>query len=352
MNLSPLWLTWFVLGLALPLLSLNGWLIVIMLQALQPLPSIFVTALLTAFVLDYPVRWLERHQVRRSWAIAIVGSLTLILLVNLGIILVPIALNQLNDLIRSLPGWMGSAEQQLALAETWFQGRSWLLDVGKILPRLVESLSSQIQTIGGTVLDVGLRAISQMVDLLFSGVLTIYLLLHGPQLWHVMFDRLPGNLLRLRIALRQSFRNYFVGQASVALLKGVTMTIAFLLLKLPFGLLFGTTIGVLSLVPFGSPLGIAIVSLLLALNNLPLGLTVMVVAGAIEQVIENFVTPKLLGNATGLNPVLILAAVLLGAKLAGVLGVILAVPLASCLNLLLAKSEDVDPKPEPVTEEP
>jgi predicted PurR-regulated permease PerM len=341
-NVSPLWLTWFVIGLCLPLLSLNGWLLVMIVQALQPLPSIFIMALLAAFVLDYPVRWMERHRVRRSWAIAIVCSITMILLVSLGIVLVPIALGQLAELIQSLPSWMGSAEQQLTKAESWFQGRHWVIDLGKLLPRLLESLSSQAQSIGGTVLDVGLRAISQMVDLLFSTVLTVYLLLHGPQLWNSIFDRLPGNLLRFRQALRQSFRNYFVGQASVALLKGLAMTIAFLLLRLPFGLLFGSTIGVLSLVPFGCPLGIAIVSSLLLLNDIKLGLTVMVVGGLIEQVIENFVTPKLLGDATGLNPILILASVLLGVKLGGVLGVILAVPLATCLNLLLVKQDALD----------
>jgi predicted PurR-regulated permease PerM len=342
-NVSPLWLTWFVIGLGLPLLSLNGWLLVMIVQALQPLPSIFITALLAAFVLDYPVRWMVRRRVRRSWAIAIVCIITLILLVSLGIVLMPIALAQLAELIQSLPSWMGSAEQQLTKAQSWFQGRHWVIDLSRLLPRLLESLSSQAQSIGGTVLDVGLRAISQMVDLLFSAVLTVYLLLHGPQLWDSLFDRLPGNLLRLRQALRQSFRSYFVGQASIALLKGLAMTIAFLLLRLPFGLLFGSTIGVLSLVPFGCPLGIAIVSLLLLLNDIKLGLTVMVVGGAIEQIIENFVTPKLLGDATGLNPILILASVLLGAKLGGVLGVILAVPLATCLNLLLAKPDAVDP---------
>jgi predicted PurR-regulated permease PerM len=341
-NVSPLWLTWFVIGLGLPLLSLNGWLLVMILQTLQPLPSVFITALLAAFVLDYPVRWMERYRVRRPWAIAIVCSVTLILLVSLGIVLVPIALGQLADLLQSLPNWMGSAEQQLTKAESWFQGRHWVIDLGKLLPRILESLSSQAQSIGGTVLDVGLRAISQMVDLLFSVVLTVYLLLHGPQLWNSIFERLPGNLLRLRLALRQSFRNYFVGQASVALLKGLAMTIAFLLLRLPFGLLFGSTIGVLSLVPFGCPLGIAIVSSLLLLNDIKLGLTVMLVGGVIEQVIENFVTPKLLGDATGLNPILILASVLLGAKLGGVLGVILAVPLATCLNLLLAKQDGAE----------
>lgn len=168
MNVSPLWLTWFVIGLGLPLLSLNGWLLVMILQTLQPLPSVFITALLAAFVLDYPVRWMERYRVRRPWAIAIVCSVTLILLVSLGIVLVPIALGQLADLLQSLPNWMGSAEQQLTKAESWFQGRHWVIDLGKLLPRILESLSSQAQSIGGTVLDVGLRAISQMVDLLLA----------------------------------------------------------------------------------------------------------------------------------------------------------------------------------------
>jgi predicted PurR-regulated permease PerM len=116
---------------------------------------------------------------------------------------------------------------------------------------------------------------------------------------------------------------------------GVTVTVAFLLLHVPFGLLFGIGIGVLVLIPLGDILGIISVSLLTALENVWLGLEVLVVAVLIDLAIDNLVAPRLMGKLISLNPVWIIVSLLLGAKVGGILGVIIAVPLAGAVKNLV-----------------
>ena len=126
------------------------------------------------------------------------------------------------------------------------------------------------------------------------------------------------------------------------------MTLAFLVLRVPFGLLFGLVVGVLSLIPFGAGLSISLVSILVAFNNFWLGVKVLIVSVAIEQSIESGVAPRLLGGFTGLNPVWVLISLLLGAKLGGVLGVLIAVPLASFIKSTADSLRSEADSPSPV----
>jgi predicted PurR-regulated permease PerM len=113
---------------------------------------------------------------------------------------------------------------------------------------------------------------------------------------------------------------------------GVTITLAFWILQVPLALLFGIGIGLFSLFPFGTGIGIGIVSLLVALQNFWLGVEVLGVAVAIDQVNSNFIAPRILGNLTGLNPVWVVISLLLGAKLGSVLGLLIAIPVASFIK--------------------
>jgi predicted PurR-regulated permease PerM len=137
---------------------------------------------------------------------------------------------------------------------------------------------------------------------------------------------------RIQLALRQSFRNYFLGQLIIAGLMGLTITLAFILLNVPFGLLFGLGIGILVLIPFGDILGIVGVSLLVALNNVWLGGEVLIVATIIDQAIDQAIAPRIFGGFVGLNPVWIIISLLIGVKLGGVLGLIIAVPVAGAIK--------------------
>ncbi|MCZ0902176.1 AI-2E family transporter, partial [Microcoleus sp. HI-ES] len=88
-------------------------------------------------------------------------------------------------------------------------------------------------------------------------VVTFYLLLHGDRVWEGLFKWFPSKLsLQLRELLARSFHNYFVGQATLAGLMGLSITVTFLIMRVPFGLLFGLGVGVMTMIPFGAPFSI------------------------------------------------------------------------------------------------
>jgi len=105
-----------------------------------------------------------------------------------------------------------------------------------------------------------------------------------------------------------------------------------LVLRVPFGLLFGIGIGFLSLVPFGDVLGFSLVSLLVAYQDFWLGVKTLVLVILVDQVIDQVIAPRILGGFTGLRPVWVLISLLVGTKIAGLLGLLIAVPMASFIK--------------------
>ncbi|MFS8118212.1 MAG: AI-2E family transporter [Microcoleus sp.] len=324
---------WWTYGLLFPLAVLNCWLALLVFEYFRALVTVLIIATVLSFLLDYPVRFLRRYGLKRDLAVLAVLFLTLLILVVLTITLAPILLNQVTELATRLPTWIVSGTQQIEAFNKWVENRNLRIDVTALTAQLNDRLSAQLQFLTGEILKFGLGAADSAVNFLLTIVLTFYLLLHGDRVWEGLFKWLPSNLsVQLRPLLARSFHNYFVGQATLAGLMGLSITIAFLILGVPFGLLFGLGVGVMTMIPFGAPFSICIVSLLITLNNFWLGVTVLAVATVIEQIIESGVAPRLLGGFIGLNPVWILVSLLVGVKIAGVAGLLVAVPMAGFIK--------------------
>ncbi|MBW4631120.1 MAG: AI-2E family transporter [Iphinoe sp. HA4291-MV1] len=324
---------WLSLSLAFPLAILNGWVLLLVVQYFQPLVSIFVAASLLAFVLDYPIRFFQQQGVKRNFAVGSVLLLTVVIVVALTLTLVPLILQQLNELANFLPSWIDSGMQQLQAFQDWAATQQLPVNLSGLLTQQVDRLSNQLQSLTGQVLGFAVDTIGSVANVLLTVVLTIYLVLNGERLWDGIFQWFPPRIgLQVRQLVREDFQNYFIGQATLGALLALALILVFLALRVPLALLFGIIIGFFSLFPFGTGIGIAIVSLLVGLQNFWLGVEVLAVAVMIDQVNTNFVAPRLLGNLTGLNPVWVVISLLLGTKLGGLLGLLVAIPIASFIK--------------------
>lgn len=324
---------WLAVGLAFPLIVLNGWLGLLVFHYFQSLIGILVIASILSFLLDYPVHFLQAGGMTRSRAVLVVVLLTLLILGAFGVTLAPLLIDQLNGLIVRLPSWIASGTQQLQTFRDWAVERNLPINIVELASQLIGRVSSQLQSLTGQSIRFVLDTLGSVVNVLLTIVLTFYLLLHGERLWDGIFQWFPSNIGSfIRQSLRQNFHNYFIGQATLSTLMGISMTVAFSILKVPFGLLFGLGVGLMALIPFGGATGISIVSLLMAFQNFWLGVKVLIVASLIDQAIGNFIAPRILGEFIGLNPVWVLVSLLVGAKVGGLLGLLIAVPLAGCIR--------------------
>ena len=336
-NKLPRWLNW---GLLITFIVVNGYYLFPVFRYLQPTLILIVTAALLAFLLNYPVKLLVTWKFKRGYAIALVFLLALIILSTITLTLLPLLLQQLYDFPRRLPSWIDSSKVQLQALEVWAIDKNLPFDVSAFIIQLEERFATEVRALPAYVINFAIGAFDSSLELLITVVLTFYLLIHGDRFWSGIWQWLPDNWgNRVESSLKQSFENYFIGQATIALLMSISITTAFLLLKVPFGLLFGIAIGALVLIPLGDIIGIVGVSLLTGLKSIGLGVEVLIVALVIDQAIDNTLAPRIFGNLVGLNPVWIIISLLLGAKLGGVLGLILAVPLAGAIKRIADSSK-------------
>jgi predicted PurR-regulated permease PerM len=350
-SLSPVGQT-ATIGIALPLIVINGWALTVIFDYFHSLLVVLVAASLLAFLLNYAVGVLERATPGgRNQAAIVVFLLALSIILGLGLTLVPLALTQAQQLVASLPKWIDSGQKQLLTLNEQLELAGFAINLDVISQQVNERLKSQIQGITQGVLDIAVLTVTSLFDFLLTLVLSFYLLQHGGELWESLLQWFPQRTREpFSQTLRLSFQNFFLGQLILGTCLGSAMTILMLWLRVPFGLLFGLTIGTMALVPFGGTVGILLVTLLVALRDFWLGAKVLASAVLVQQIIENLVAPRVLGSVTGLNPVWVFVSILAGARIGGLLGVIVAVPTAVVLKsvLLVIRSPNGAPFVTPI----
>jgi predicted PurR-regulated permease PerM len=209
-------------------------------------------------------------------------------------------------------------------------------DFSQFANKFSEKLPEQLQALTGQVITFMLGAAGGIFEAGLIMIITVYLLLKGESFWDGIFQWFPRSLrIPIRQGLRRSFHNYYIGQVTVASWLGISMILAFVVLNVPFGLLFGLIIGVMALFPFGGGLSILVISLLASLNSFWLGVKVLAIATVVDQLIENAIAPRLLGKFTGVHPVWVLLSLIVGVKIAGILGILIAVPCTGFIKEML-----------------
>jgi len=330
-----------VIGLVAPILVLNFWAISSIIRYFGVLVAILVVASLLTFLLNYPVSWAEEHGAKRGIASIVVFLVALSVLFALGITLVPVAFAQAQQLAVRLPDWIESGRQQLTTLSLRADEVGFPIDLDALSAQVIDRLKGQLQALTREVFNLALGTVSSvldvLIDVLITIVLTFYLLLHGNEIWESLIEWLPPKVQQpFSQTLKISFQNYFIGQLIVGTCWAAALIPTFLLLKVPFGVLFGLTIGTMAVIPLGGTVGIALVTLLVALQNAWLGLKVLIGALIVQQIIDNLVAPRVFGSVTGLNPVWAFIAILTGAKVGGLLGIVVAVPTAGVIKTALA----------------
>ncbi len=324
------------IALCAPLLVLNGWAISAIFHYFHSLIVILVGASVLAFLLNYPVSWMESQGARREQVAILVFLLALSVLLALGVTLFPLALTQAQQLVARLPELIDSGRSQLMMLNEKAETLNLPINLDALVVQINDRVKSQLQQIAGQVLNLAVVTFTSLLDFLLTMVLTFYLLQHGGELWQSLVEWLPTKFREpFSKTVRLSFQNFFITQLILSTCMASALIPTFLWLKVPFGLLFGLTIGIMALVPFGGSVGIALTTSLVALQDFSMGIKVVIAAVIVQQILENLIAPRILGSFTGLNPVWVLISVLTGARVGGLLGVIVAVPTAVIIKTAL-----------------
>ncbi|NLH50401.1 MAG: AI-2E family transporter [Myxococcales bacterium] len=350
--LKDIWANkWIKLLVLLAGLCLMFWFIARIHQILTAL----ALAWLLAYICDPLVDRLERRRVPRTAGVAVLAVCLILGAVLIDLILVPTVLHELQRLSQELPNygdWLtGTLLPQIEAT------------LGIELPRTDADIRGFFYANRDTVNQIAQAVYSPVTSALknaWSGVLGfitgLLTLLVIPVAWFYLLrdiDRINAGAVELiPLPWREPFAefmrqvdvivaNFLRGQITVALILGSLYSVGlWLILDIPLGLVIGLFAGLASIVPYlGLVLGI-VPALLMALLQYqdwqhPLGVVaVFLVAQALEG---NLITPKIVGDKLGLHPVTVIFALLIWAELAGLLGMLIAVPATAVLQVLAVR---------------
>ena len=321
---------YLILSLSGPLLFLNIWLLGQIFGYFQQVITIVTLAAILALLLNYLVDWLEYIHLRRVQAVVLVALLMVTLLIVTGLTVIPTVIDQATQLLKVLPDVLKDGTSQVMSLNQWADNPYVVLDLNQI----TEQVGTLIQRLLELLPALAIDTIGRLFDMIIVIVLAFYMLLYGQKMWQGLVKLLPANLgPALSVSLQFNFQQFFISQLLLAAFMLVALIPVFELLRVKFSLLLALTIAISQLIPFiGATLGIGLVTLLVMLQGFWLAVQVAIAAILLQQIKDNLIAPKLLGDFIGLSPIWVFIALLIGARVAGLLGLLLAIPIAGTIK--------------------
>jgi predicted PurR-regulated permease PerM len=331
MQLSELIRRYLLYGLSGPVIVLNLWVLGQVFKYFEGVITFTILSVILALILDYLVQVFERMQFTRTQAVLLVLVLSLITLVILGFTLIPIVTRQATQLIQGLPALLEAANRNINWLQSFINQHGLPFDLNQIS----RQINNQIQVLVTALPELAINTVGQMFATLLLIVLAFYMLLYGERCWKGVINLLPARLgYALSSSLKQQFHQFFLTQLLLALVMMLFLIPTFLVLHIKFALLFVLVIGLMEVVPlFGATIGISLVSLLiLGLQGFLPAVQVVVSSIFFQQITDNVIAPRIRGDLTGLNPIWIIIALLIGGRVAGFIGVVVAMPIAATIK--------------------
>ncbi len=313
-----------------------GWAILQLLTYFETVIVIFTFAGILAALLNYPVRWLRRF-LPRSVAVILVFLVSLLIIIALAITLGLAILSQgqqLIDRVLEIGNSVGSLVEQL---EVFLQTRNLRVDLDALAEPVRNFALSGISYI----LSLLGSSLTNFINFILIAVVTFFMLLDGKNVWRFVLRIIPERSRQhFANTVEEKLLGFFRGQLILMLFLSTSTFLIFLLLQVPFPLVLSLIIGVIDAVPgIGATLGIGTVFLILLTQNVLLAFKVLAASIILQQIQDNLISPRVMQNSVNVNPVVTFFALLVGARIAGLLGIFLAVPIAGLLVSLLEINE-------------
>lgn len=310
------------------------WLVYVTRQALLLIGVAFFLAL----ALNPPVTALSKRLPRESRGLATaVAFLAVVAFLSFLVAsLVPPIVEQTRALINNLPEIINN----LKTADTPVAELARRFDLIETIQQSEQQITDKLSSAGGPVLDILSRIFNSTVALLTVLVLTFFMLIEGPDWLERFWQLLPKDKRQHRKELAQKMYHvvtgYVNGQLFIAVLSGVAAYIMIRIVDVPFAAPLATVVGVFALIPLiGATLGAALVILVSLFQSLTAAIVLFIFFVAYQQFENNVIQPIVQSRSVDMSPLLVLVSAIIGITLAGLIGALIAIPVAASIRILI-----------------
>lgn len=296
----------------------------------------FLLAAIIAYILYRPVKAIEKKGLKKALAILLVYLV--LFLITFGVIWIaaPHLENELSKLAGILPQYIDRLQD--------FSNRLNRLEIPEefrlILSNNLERTQNLIYGSLNGIVEGIYKFFGQIFIIILAPVLAFYILNEWEKIKEVFLSLFsPGarrDLCMLALDIDNVIIEYLKGYLLVSFIVGISIGVIAAIIGVKFAFIIGILSGIANLVPYFGPFLGAIPAVFLALSQSSLDAVYMLVAIIIVQQIDsNFITPKIIGDKLGMDPLLIVFALLAGGELLGIWGMLIAVPFTAALKIVI-----------------
>ena len=318
------------------------------LKAFASASQVFVLIIISLFLaagLNPAVEFFRRRGLKRQWAVATVVFITLLAVGIFAAVIIPPAITQVNNLVKTAPKilqdlksntYIGNLNKHYGIIDSLQSKINASLHDGKYV----------ISAFGG-VIGVGKAVLSGAISAFTVLILTLYFLASFPTVTSVAYRFVPASrrdrVSKISDAIILRMGGFVGGQATVAFIASIFGLILALSLGLPYPSAIAVLVFVCGAIPLiGHILGIVLVTLI-ALSKSPTDAVITLLVYVVYIQIENYlIMPRIMRKSLSIPGVVTIIAALVGVSLLGIVGGILAVPIAAAVLLII--DEVVFPK--------
>ena len=297
-----------------------------------------LVAVFLALALNPAVDFLQRRGLkRRGLSAAVTFLLAIAGIVALFSLFVPTLVDEAQGFANALPGYIDDVS-----AGRGPLGR--VVERYEIEQRVREAVNDggaeRALGLSGTAISVTKSVLTFVVALVTITFLTLFMLLEGPSWVNRFYSLLPADSRprweRVGTQVYRTIGGYVTGNLLISVIAGIMSTLILLILGVPYAVALGVLVAILDLIPLaGATLAAIIVTSVAFLDSIAAGIIVLVFFVVYQQIENHILQPLVYSRTVQLSPLAILISVLIGAKIAGVLGALAAIPVAGTIQVLL-----------------
>lgn len=314
------------------LILLALWLIYLVLDVLA---LVFIAVIVTS-AMDPLVDFFQRKKIPRS--VSVLGLfLGLFLIIGLAIsFIIPPMIGQFQDFSKNFPSYFQSAQVSFAHLNEYFQAKHINVD----MQQLVDNIAGAFSNFSNNILSQTIGVFSGFISVVVIFSLAFYMTVEEDGIKKFIVSVSPDRYKKysadLSSRIKEKIGKWMLGQLFLMLIIFILDATGLYLIGVPYALILGIFAGILEIVPYVGPIISAVPGVILGFLISPtVGLLAILVYLIAQQLESNLIVPQVMKRAVGLNPVATIVALLVGARLGGVLGAILSIPVATAISLFI-----------------
>lgn len=295
----------------------------------------FLSVILTA-TLDPAIDWFAKKKVSRSVAVIIVYILMLAVLGVLISFIIPPLVSQFQDFIKNVPNFSERLTQTFSGIESYANSYGIQFNSHEFLQNIFSGLFQS----SGQIFSTTINVLSFFISVLVILALTFYMSVKEDGMNKFIVSITPAArkdyVVSLADRIKGKIGKWFAGQVFLMLIIFVLDFVALSAFRIPYALILALLAGLLEIVPYLGPIISATLAAMVGFLISPItGLIILGVLTVIQQLESHVIVPQVMKKAVGLNPVVVILSLLIGAQLGGTLGAVLAVPIATSIGVFV-----------------